>query len=182
MPGGGDWKALSNADREMYLSGFVEGYRMGTLQAGSAAIAKFAPEKVSTMTPAERKDYQEQLEWARKVSAALSGPRSVSSFRSTVTAFYGDYLNINVCMDDAILLSAAALGGKAASDQELAAARKRGAEKRLQVNGALVDVCLDHVWAPYCPGAVRDFWCVAQLRGYRNYIQPIDSWRKTRDL
>jgi hypothetical protein len=127
-PGGGDWTALSKADRELYLSGFVEGYRQGTLHAGSAAIAQLAPQSVSSMTPAEKKDYQQQVEWAHKVSRFLAHPVSGDSLEATVTRFYGDYRNMPVCMDNAVLFSAASLGGSAASEQELAAARKRGVE------------------------------------------------------
>jgi hypothetical protein len=129
FPGGGDWRALSNADRELYLSGFVEGYRQGTLHAGSRAIAKLAPEKISTMTEAEKKDYQESLDWAHKVSPVLLSPVSVTSFQSSVTAFYRDDRNMRVCLDDATLFSAASLGGNVVSEQELISTRKRGAER-----------------------------------------------------
>jgi hypothetical protein len=62
----------------------VEGYRQGTLHAGSRAIAKLAPEKISTMTEAEKKDYQESLDWAHKVSPVLLSPVSVTSYQFSV--------------------------------------------------------------------------------------------------
>jgi hypothetical protein len=45
-------------------------------------MAQFAPQSVSSMTPAEKKDYQEQVEWAHKVSRFLAHPVSGDSLDS----------------------------------------------------------------------------------------------------
>jgi len=128
-PGGGDWKALPPSDRALYLSGFLQGYKLGIVHAGVLAISKLSPEKVSTMTPAEKKEYDESLEWAHKAAPLLlHGGPSRLGLESTVSTFYADYRNMPVCFEDAVLFSAASLAGNAATDQELKAAREKGAE------------------------------------------------------
>src|ERR1700730_285952 len=127
LPGGGDWKALSFADHEFYLAGFVQGYGVGMLHAGSLTIAKLAPEKVSAMTSAEKNDYEESLARARQVAPVLLHSPSSSGLERTVSTFYSDYRNVSICFEDAILFSAASLAGNAAKDQELEVARKKGA-------------------------------------------------------
>jgi hypothetical protein len=47
--------------------------------------------------------------------------------RISGTHIYSDYRNTPVCLDEAILFSVASLAGNAATDQELQAARKKGA-------------------------------------------------------
>ncbi len=47
---------------------------------------------------------------------------------AAVSNFYGNNENTNVCWGDAVLLSTALLRGNAPTEQELAAARKSGAE------------------------------------------------------
>jgi len=128
LPGGADWLALTPTDREMYIDGFLMGYKLSSLQTGSLFLAKFAPEKVSSMTAAEKKDYEESSGWAHKVLPYFKGPVSSSTLRDTVTAFYSDYRNLHVCLEDSVLFSAASLRGNAASEQELSAARKQGVE------------------------------------------------------
>jgi hypothetical protein len=125
LPGGSDWKSLSSAERKLYLSGWVLGYRLGTLHAGVLATSNLAPEKVNALTPAQKKDYDESLGWAHRVTPILL--HGASGLEATVSTFYGDYRNTTVCLDEAILFSAATLAGNAASDQELGAARKQGA-------------------------------------------------------
>lgn len=129
LPGGSDWKALPSTERDLYLTGFVQGYRQGILHGGSMAIEKLAPEKVSSMTPAQKSDYEESLRRARKASHVLMQPVSDSGLDAAMSAFYRDYRNIPVCFDDAILLSAMALAGSSATEQELRAARKTGVEQ-----------------------------------------------------
>jgi hypothetical protein len=60
-------------------------------------MEKFAPEKVSTMTVAQKKDYEDSLAWAHKVVPILSQSVSRSSIDDTVGTFYGDYRNSPVC-------------------------------------------------------------------------------------
>jgi hypothetical protein len=127
LPGGGDWKALSSTDRELYVAGFVQGYGQGTLHAGSMAMEKLAPEKVSSMTPAQKNDYNESLGRAHKVAPILLHGVSASGLEVTASTFYADYRNTPVCFDDAIIVSSMALAGSPATEQELGAVRKRGA-------------------------------------------------------
>jgi hypothetical protein len=128
QPGGRDWKRLSSTDHKLYLSGFVNGYSMGILHASTLTLEKYAPEQVSALTFAQKKDYEDSLAWAHKVVPILSQSVSRSGIDDTVGTFYGDYRNSPVCWGDAILLSAASLSGNPATDQQLNVARKLGAE------------------------------------------------------
>jgi hypothetical protein len=96
------------------------------MQGSSLVTEKGATEKVSAMTPAVKDDYERNLVWAHRVAPTLLG--SPVGLEATVSTFYADYRNMPVCFDEAILFSAASLAGKAATEQELGAARKRGAE------------------------------------------------------
>lgn len=128
QPGGGAWKALSPPDHKFYLAGFVQGYGLGIIHAGSLAVEKYAPEKASQMTIAEKRDYEESLGLAHNVIPILLRSVSDSGLEATVNTFYNDYRNVPVCFEQAILLSAASLAGKPATEQELSTARRRGSE------------------------------------------------------
>jgi hypothetical protein len=129
LPGGGIWKSESSYDHTVYLAGFTDGYRSGILHAGSLAMSRFAPNQTSSMTPAEKKDYETSLALAPKVTKVLAGHSvSIREIETTVSVLYSDYRNISVCNVDAVILSAASLSGNPATEQELAAARKHGAE------------------------------------------------------
>ncbi len=120
-PGGGEWKILSTAERDFYTRGFEEGYLQGMIHGGALAVAKLAPESPAT----QHEDYGWTLGLARKVAPVLTNHPPLQSLETKTSVFYGDNQNIGVCWDDALLLSASP---SAPTDQELAAARKRGAE------------------------------------------------------
>jgi hypothetical protein len=124
--GGSDWKALTPAERELYLAGYLHGYIQGFIHGGALAIEHNAPDKMSS-APADEKN---QLAMGHRVAPyILQKDPSADRVEPTMAALYGDHRNMTVCLDEAILLSAASLGGNAATDQELDAARMRGAEK-----------------------------------------------------
>jgi hypothetical protein len=127
---GNSWHTLPSAVRRFYVAGFSEGYALGVGQTTVLAIAKNAPEKVSSMKPVEMEYYQETLRWAKRiVPFELSEQKkSVKNLENTLDTFYSDYRNTPVCLDEATLFSMASLAGNAAPDQELDAARKKGAE------------------------------------------------------
>jgi hypothetical protein len=125
---GTTWKTLSPTEHKFYLSGFVQGYALGAAHAGSMALNRFAPEKVLTLPPAEKSDYDKTLAWAPRVMRILQQSIAKSGLETAVSTFYGDYRNMPVCFEDAILFSAASLAGSTPTDKELNAARKQGAE------------------------------------------------------
>jgi hypothetical protein len=127
---GNSWHKLPPVAHTFYVLGFSHGYASAILHAGALAIAKNAPESVSSMTPAGKKDYDETLQWARRIAPfELHGAtRTVGELEGALDTFYNDYRNTPVCLDEAILFSIASLAGNAAPDRELVAARKNGAE------------------------------------------------------
>ena len=52
----------------------------------------------------------------------------MGEFEGALDTFYSDYRNTPVCLNEAILFSIASLAGNPATNQELTAARKAGAE------------------------------------------------------
>jgi hypothetical protein len=126
FPGGTGWKSLTPTERDLYVAGFLHGYATAIVHAGALADAKESHQNTSSM-PADEKS---ELAMAKKVLPLfLREDPTASQLDPTITTLYGDYRNMPVCFDDAILLSAASLAGNAATDQEVDAARKRGAEK-----------------------------------------------------
>ncbi len=93
---------------------------------GALAIATNAPEKVSSMKPAEIEDYEENLRWANRIVPLQSKP--IEEFEGALDTFYSDYRNTSVGWDEAMLLAVASLAGNPATDQELDTTRKRGAK------------------------------------------------------
>jgi|ERR1700674_298152 hypothetical protein len=129
---GNSWHTLPPVAHTFYVNGFNDGYVSALLQAGVLSVAKNAPETESSMKPAERKSYEENLRWAKRiVPFELGGtPKTVGELEGALNTFYSDYRNIPVCLDEAMLFSLSSLAGNAATDQELDAARKKGAESR----------------------------------------------------
>lgn len=69
------------------------------------------------------------MEKANEIDRNAASPAyTYGQLAATVSTFYDDYRNMPVCWDEAVSFSIASLRGNAAADQELAAARKRGAE------------------------------------------------------
>jgi hypothetical protein len=66
--GGGAWNATSPLDRKFYLGGYVQGYGLGMVDAGSLCISKYVPGTVSSMSPEQKIDYRESLELAHKAA------------------------------------------------------------------------------------------------------------------
>jgi len=55
-------RLAGQTDHKLYLSGFVQGYGLAFVHTGSLVFEKLAPDKVSTMTVAQEKDYEEKPE------------------------------------------------------------------------------------------------------------------------
>jgi len=101
----------------MVLTGFLLGYVKGAMHSADFMMEKFAPAKVASMTGDDKRDYEKSLGWAHKVLPFLMSQAESSNLNSAVTAFYGDYRNLPVCLPNALLFSAASLAGNAASEQ-----------------------------------------------------------------
>jgi hypothetical protein len=128
---GNGWHTLSLVARAFYVNGFAEGYRSGMIHSAAVATAERAREKVLSMTPDEKKVYEENLRWGRRMIPIVLAkpPTTVGDLEGALDTFYGDYRNTPVCWDQAILLAVSSFGGNAATDQELDTARKKGAEQ-----------------------------------------------------
>ena len=125
---GNSWHVLPPVAHMFYVMGFSEGYQDALMQSGSLALEHNTPEKASSFPPAERKDYQELLRWGKRIVPFFDGPpKTVGELEGALDTFYSNYRNTPVCLDEAILFSVASLAGNAATDQELQAARKKGA-------------------------------------------------------
>jgi hypothetical protein len=88
---GNSWHLLPSVARTFYIKGFDHGYTSALWQTTSLAMSKDAPEKVSSMKPGERKDYEESLRWANRiVPFELDGPpksvRELEEVLNTSTA------------------------------------------------------------------------------------------------
>ena len=136
---GNSWHTLPSAVRRFYVAGFSQGYAFAVGQTTVLTIAKNTPEKMSSMTPAQKKYYEEILRWAKRMVPFefTEQHNRVEKLESALDTFYDDYRNMPVCTDDAILFSMASLAGSPATDQELDAARKKGAESGCKGEGSL---------------------------------------------
>jgi hypothetical protein len=128
---GNSWRTLPSSTHAFYVAGFTEGYALALVHEEVLIAAKNAPEKVPSMTLAQKKYYEETLRWAKRIvpfKFAGGTPKPVEQLEGALDTFYSDYRNMPVCWDEAMLFSLASLAGNAATDQELDAARKKGAE------------------------------------------------------
>jgi hypothetical protein len=129
LAGGSTWNNSTKTMQDMYVAGFRNGYIVGARDASAGTMVQYSV-KLPPMSPAQRKDMDEgAAEWRRIASTILSpqGP-GVEVIVSTVSTFYSDHRNSPICEDRAILFSLASLAGNAATEQELGAARKAGAD------------------------------------------------------
>jgi hypothetical protein len=127
--GGTAWSALTPTIHKFYLGGYVHGYGLGMMHGASLCISKYVPGTVSSMPPEQKEDYEESVAWVHKVAPVLTRSVSSSGLETTLSTFYADYRNMPVCLEQAILFSAASLSGNAATEKELSTARKAGAER-----------------------------------------------------
>lgn len=130
MPGGSTWKVVQESERQVYVIGFMHGYVLGKRDAGALALAKLTEGKlplIPPMTSAQKKDMEEGIAEAQKAGPVIERT-SALILTAAMSTFYYDGQNTSVCWEDAIMLSAASLAGNPATDLELDAARKKGAE------------------------------------------------------
>jgi len=93
-----------------------------------ALAAATQPDKPkSPLTPAQKKDMEAWAGEAKKVGPVIFN-QSALVLAAAMSTFYHDDQDAPVCWEKAIMLSAESLAGSAATDQELEAARKKGAE------------------------------------------------------
>lgn len=124
---GAHWRALTTSGKILYAGGFLRGYDQGFLEAGSAAImSRQSQQAPPVLTPEQKEKVFKLAEQAR--DHAFIGKATVGQVIATVDTFYGDYRNMEVCWDEAVLLSSVSLDGRAPTQEQLDAARKRGAE------------------------------------------------------
>ncbi len=125
--GGARWKPLTTYEKSLYAFGFSRGYEQGFEEAGSVAIVNIQSQRsLPVPTPEQKKKFSELAAQARDHS--FIGRAIVGQLIATVDTFYGDYRNMPVCWNDAVLLSSVSLEGRAPTEESLEAARKRGAE------------------------------------------------------
>ncbi|HZU45293.1 MAG TPA: hypothetical protein VE994_21630 [Terriglobales bacterium] len=132
LPGGTTWKGVTGSERQMYVVGFMHGYVLGGRDTAAILVAKLEKGELSLpklrpTTPAQKKDMDEGIEEAEKAAPTI-GRTSALILEAAMSTFYNDQRNATVCWDKAAMLSAASLAGNAPTDQELDAARMKGAE------------------------------------------------------
>src|SRR5690348_5745515 len=65
---GDSWHTLSSVVQKFYVAGFTVGYASALMQEEALVTAKSAtPEKMSSLKPAEKKEYEEILRWANRI-------------------------------------------------------------------------------------------------------------------
>jgi hypothetical protein len=120
------WKILSPFEKGLYVLGFCRGYQQGIFDAGSIALTNQL--QPPTLTPEQKKDALDMAAKAKKHGNMLTSAVSMGQITDAMSVFYGDFRNLPVCWDDAVLFSVAALGGQSPTDEDVAASRKAGAE------------------------------------------------------
>lgn len=122
------WKTLSPFERAVFVMGFNRGHAAGMRDGMKAVLdVLLAARPATSWTPKERQALEEKADQLDQKSAGKQDV-TIQQLESAVSSFYEDHKNTNVCWDDAVLLSTASLQGNAPTEQELAAARKSGAE------------------------------------------------------
>ncbi len=125
---GARWKILAAFEKNLYVLGFSRGYEQGWLEAGGAAIFRMmSQQSLPQLTPDQKEDASKLAAQARD-HAFLANRTTVRQITATVDTFYGDYRNMAVCWNDAVLLSSVSLSGRTPTEESLQAARKSGAE------------------------------------------------------
>jgi hypothetical protein len=122
-----NWTDLGRTDglaRLMYVKGYIQGYADGdsAMEKITAVLTKNTPLDSST----KKLIAPQALRLADVVGFEKNV--TVGNIDSAVSSFYGDYRNAPVCWNQAVQFSIWALNGNAATDQEVDAARKSGAE------------------------------------------------------
>lgn len=124
---GARWKPLTTYEKSLYALGFSRGYVQGSDEAVAAVIVSMQLQRSRPVpTPEQKKKLSELAAQAR--DHAFIGKGTIGQITATVDTFYGDYRNMPVCWNNAILLSAVSLEGRAPTQESLEAARKSGAE------------------------------------------------------
>jgi hypothetical protein len=124
-----NWSDLGKTDelaRIMYLKGYTEGYRDGSSTMGMIAAArtkKIPPDSSTNQFLALASLRLEEVAGLGKTQGI-----TIRTIETTMSSFYIDYRNAPVCWSQALQFSIWSMSGDAATDQELDAARKSGAE------------------------------------------------------
>jgi hypothetical protein len=122
---GAHWKALNTFEKGLYTAGFSRGHDQGFTEAAGAAMVS-QRQSQPVLTP-ELKEKASKLA-AQARDHAFIGNATVGQIVATVDTFYSDYRNMEVCWNDAVLLSSVSLAGRAPAKESLDAARKNDAE------------------------------------------------------
>jgi hypothetical protein len=124
---GANWKTLTAFEKSIYALGFSRGYGEGFEEAAAAAIVSIQSQRpLPVFTPEQKKKFSELAAQAR--DHAYIGKAAIGQIIATVDTFYGDYRNMPVCWNDAVLFSSVSLEARAPTQESLEAARKSGAE------------------------------------------------------
>jgi hypothetical protein len=128
---GARWKPLTTYEKSVYALGFSRGYEQGFEEAAGIAFVNMQSHRsLPVPTPEQKKKFFELAAQAR--DHAFVGKATVGQLIATVDTFYGDYRNMPVCWNNAVLLSSVSLEGRAPTEESLQAARKSGAESGCQ--------------------------------------------------
>lgn len=126
---GTDWKTLNVSERTAFVMGFNKGHAAG-MRDGIKEILEVivAARPGASWTPKERQILEEKAKQIDQKSVAAKQDVTMRQIEAAVSTFYENRKNTNVCWGDAVTLSTALLRGNTPTEQELAAARKSGAE------------------------------------------------------
>jgi hypothetical protein len=111
----------------MYVRGYVNGYADGDSAMEQIVAVVFKDQDLQTAFKKMPADPQ-IFRVAQMVGLGKNLDISVAKIENAMSSFYTDYRNAPVCWNEAVQFSVLSLNGEAATEQELAAARKSGAE------------------------------------------------------
>jgi hypothetical protein len=123
---GTSWK-VSDAMQVGYISGYIQGYKTGTLDAAALVYAK-TPSTMPSLSPEHRKEMLDRAAKAKVRLEAFDSNGTLGQLATTMDTFYSDFRNTPVCWQDALLFSNASLAGYAPTEQELEMVRKADAK------------------------------------------------------
>lgn len=128
---GGYWAQLDKADnfaRLMYIKGYLKGYADGDSAMEKIASVFIKKDEISSLDEPRKQLVIAQTWRVAQVLGVQGGNITFGKIESATDAFYSDYRNAPVCWGLGLQFSIMSLRGTPASDDELAAARKAGAQ------------------------------------------------------
>ena len=128
---GDTWRTIPGSEKELYVLGFKHGYVRGFNDASTSDVMKYHDQKIlASLTPAQKKQWEtEAIETDKAGGPVTMSDKSALVLAAALSTLYADEQNASICWQQAMMLAAESLVGLEPSEEELAAARKKGVEE-----------------------------------------------------